>query len=291
MVIKLQNADFSANNIGNIDITTVSEFTLDAISASGNSSMTSEQKSALETFFRTVGAKDNSGVWTKLTKVYIPFLSADLAHAMINYKGNANDVTLSSSVFEMRHRGVASILTENAAANAPVPMIIDSADMSYFFMYAENYPTAQDGNGKAKLFAYNGSSGTNRFFCYSGLSGAGYYQVQRGFVSPSGINTVVFEQGSRSSVNVEKKLLGISASGASCTGLFFDGHFETKTQTGADGAGTDTENRNALMFAEANGNAPLATDASVSVLLIGKALTQAEMTTLKDAFDLLASKF
>lgn len=72
-------------------IETMQQFTLDAIAASGNNSMTDAQKWALNHFFYQIGAINSGNIFTKLKAIYLPVISADLQHTLINYKNNNND--------------------------------------------------------------------------------------------------------------------------------------------------------------------------------------------------------
>ena len=101
MIIVLKGADFSANNIGHIEVTKdLAPFTLAAIEASGNTSLRGEQKSVLNTFFDNLGAFDNTGLWTKIKVLMMPMLSLDLAHSMVDYTDNEVKVVPDSKYYE-----------------------------------------------------------------------------------------------------------------------------------------------------------------------------------------------
>lgn len=291
MVIKLSEADFSAKNIGQVDITVVSEFTQDAILASGNTTMTEQQKSALEKFFIAVGAKNNSGVWAKLNKVYIPFLAGDLAHAMINYKGNANDSTLDATKYVMRNKGVTGLLasTEPNTATNTIPILINGKDFSWFTMLTENYTTKVSA---MNCLSYNGNSNSNRFIMACTYSGAGDLQVLNSYVSPSEAGTAGLTGISLTSADSKGKLLGISINNTEYTSIQKDGTFRVTTNSGISSIGIDTANVNAYLFASATLQ-PIQSDSmAVGMFIIGNQhLTQAEMTTLKTASERLALKF
>jgi hypothetical protein len=78
----------SVNNPDIPIIDTISDFTLAAITASGNNTLSNEQKFAVENFFRTIGATKNTGIWTKLDYVFLPILSTDIEHTLVDYKTN-----------------------------------------------------------------------------------------------------------------------------------------------------------------------------------------------------------
>ncbi len=66
------------------------QFTLDAIAASGNSSMNDEQKWALNHFFYQIGAIDNSGIYPNLTHIFLPMIALNVEKTLMNYKGNTD---------------------------------------------------------------------------------------------------------------------------------------------------------------------------------------------------------
>lgn len=81
---------------------TMQQFTLDAIEASGNLSMSDEQKLALNHFFYQIGAIDNNGIYAKLGGLYLPIICGDaLAYALVDYKGSATkDITQKDVKFQ-----------------------------------------------------------------------------------------------------------------------------------------------------------------------------------------------
>lgn len=67
---------------------TMQQFTLDAIAESGNEGMTDAQKLALNHFFYQIGAIGNSGVYSKLNVISLPFIGGTKEGALTNYKKN-----------------------------------------------------------------------------------------------------------------------------------------------------------------------------------------------------------
>lgn len=124
MILKLSGADFSANNIGQITMPRIlNPFTLAAIELSGNATMTDEQKDELDLFFESVGAFGNvSNLWSKLDKVYLPFICTALANSCVNYKSGTNDATPDSSWLELRDHGIA----RKAGSTKGTSLIVDS---------------------------------------------------------------------------------------------------------------------------------------------------------------------
>lgn len=109
MIIKLTGADFSANNIGKIEIEMkeLSQFTLDAIAASGNDTMTTPQKYALDAFFKTIGAVDNTGIYQKMEFLYLPVIAKGLEGAGYNYRNSALSLNLTSDKWDYIDKGIA----------------------------------------------------------------------------------------------------------------------------------------------------------------------------------------
>ena len=66
-------------------IETMQQFTLNAIAASGNNNMTVAQKLALNHFFYSIGAISNSGIYSKLQVLGLPFIGTSIDTALHNY--------------------------------------------------------------------------------------------------------------------------------------------------------------------------------------------------------------
>ena len=64
------------------------QITLNAIELSGNSTMTDNQKCALNHFYYQLGAAENSSLWQKIQGIIMPFLANDAAHSIADYKSN-----------------------------------------------------------------------------------------------------------------------------------------------------------------------------------------------------------
>lgn len=74
------------------------QFTLDAITASGNETMSDAQKAALNHFFYQIGAIDNNSLWGKVKVLLLPMLCGqNLAKSLVNYKDNTVEATPDSN--------------------------------------------------------------------------------------------------------------------------------------------------------------------------------------------------
>lgn len=78
----------SVNNPNLPILETMQQFTLDAIAAGGNKSMTDAQKWALNHFFYQIGAIDNNGIWSKAGFVILPIIGANKNYHPYDYKNN-----------------------------------------------------------------------------------------------------------------------------------------------------------------------------------------------------------
>jgi hypothetical protein len=104
------------------------QFTLDAITASGNSSMTDAQKWALNHLFYTLGKFDDSenSIWNKISYIFLPIISTSVDHSCIDYVDNVN-------------RGDASYYSE-----------LELVD--------KGLKVAENGSGKYSVFVKNGDT-------------------------------------------------------------------------------------------------------------------------------------
>lgn len=99
---------------------TMQQFTLDAIAASGNSSMTDAQKWALNHFFYQIGAIDNSGIYAKLGGLYLPLIcGGSLANALVDYKGN-NDRDISEKNVKFQSNGLVKLDPSGSVSTANI---------------------------------------------------------------------------------------------------------------------------------------------------------------------------
>lgn len=113
--IIIKKADFSSVSIGHVDIPReLSEDALAWIALSGNSTMTNEQKYALDDFITTLKA---STVYNKIDKMHLPLLASDKTHALVDYKNKKDDaIQALLDVYTFRNHG---ILSETGVANTP----------------------------------------------------------------------------------------------------------------------------------------------------------------------------
>lgn len=80
------------------------QFTLDAIAASGNNDMTDAQKWALNKFFISIGAPDNSSIFAKTKGLFLPMICNDnIVKAMYDYKNSTLYSSNTGVSFDSNH--------------------------------------------------------------------------------------------------------------------------------------------------------------------------------------------
>lgn len=105
----------SSNNPNLPDLETMQQFTLDAIAASGNDSMTDAQKWALNHFFYQIGAISESGVFSKLEILCLPFIGGTKNGALTDFAKELTAGSISGSVTFANGGFVASAANTNIA--------------------------------------------------------------------------------------------------------------------------------------------------------------------------------
>lgn len=93
MILRLNGADFSANNIGKIDI--IREITSDTreLLSKFSREFTDEQMFAVQDF---ISGLKNNGIWSSIGNLYIPVMCGSLSECGYNLKTGEKDVTFGS---------------------------------------------------------------------------------------------------------------------------------------------------------------------------------------------------
>lgn len=110
MILRLNGADFSANNIGKIDI--IREITSDTKKLLSNFSreFTEEQMFAVQDFIN--GLKNNE-IWSSIGNLYIPVMCGSLSECGYNLKTGEKDVTFGSD-YVWSNKGLKLLPTSTA---------------------------------------------------------------------------------------------------------------------------------------------------------------------------------
>ena len=280
MIIVLKGADFSANNIGHIEVTkNLAPFTLAAIEASGNTSLKAEQKSALNTFFDNLGAFDNTGLWTKIKVLMMPMLSLDLAHSMVDYTDNEVKAVPNSKYYEQVQNGLHGIATEvnfvTYACQFESNKTVSSSNYSVVLLGTPN--------NVAVDFGYmNGSLDTLFIGMKTGTGGRNYVIQNHG--------TQILAIRAQNAI-VEKSFGFSSGASATDVNLYSDGVATTGTLSAQPSFAATTDGKIRYSFMRKSNGTALATDGTLKVAIIGDSLTPDELKSLCDYVDIFNDAF
>lgn len=98
MIIKLSNADFSANNIGKINILNdISEDTK-LLLRNFTRTLSNDERYAVDNFISSLKLH---GVWESISNLYMPILAGDLSECGLNIKTLSQDFTPSASYYQI----------------------------------------------------------------------------------------------------------------------------------------------------------------------------------------------
>lgn len=288
MIIVLKDADFSQSNIGKIKLPgQINQFTLDAIEASGNSSMSDAQIEALNDFFAAVGAfGEESQIWSKLDKVYLPMICNTLAKSCVNYVDNAVDATPDSTWLEMRNHGIGRI----AGATKGTTCILDTsyvwnwADKCAFVFNAETMSTA----GNVGVINYAGSKVGTQSVWQTLFLNVNSASIINDFAA----NNVPVVPIQYNLTSLSPSLKGVSVYGE--TGIILDTKGVTPTSSYTVNSNAiplfDSEERNLHIASAPNGGITEGISA-IGAIILGTHLTAEECLALGTAFDALWEAF
>ena len=280
MIIVLKGADFSANNIGHIEVTKdLAPFTLAAIEASGNTSLRGEQKSALNTFFDNLGAFDNTGLWTKIKVLMMPMLSLDLAHSMVDYTDNEVKVVPNSTYYEQVQDGLHGIATEvnyvHTACQFESNKVVSSSNYSVVILGTPNNVYVDLGYlPESKETIFDGM--------VTGAGGRNYRILNHG--------TQILSIGAQEVV-VEKSIGFSSGASATDVNLYSDGVARTGTLSTQPSFAATTDGKLRYSFMNRAAGTSLATDGTLKVAIVGDSLTPDELKSLCDYVDIFNDAF
>lgn len=108
MILRLSGADFSANNIGKIDIVREVTYETKELLANFSKSFTHEQALAVQDF---IGGLKSSGVWAAIGNLYIPIMAGSLSECGFNVKTGENDVTFGEADYVLSDKGIKLVPT------------------------------------------------------------------------------------------------------------------------------------------------------------------------------------
>lgn len=277
MIVTLQGADFSANNIGHVDVPIeISEFTLSAIAASGNNSMTDAQIQALDTFFRNIGAVANTGIFTKMDYIFLPMITLGLANSLMNYKNNTKPLTPASDKYQMLNGGLIGLSA--TASNNPDLIITDNEDfdLANFSLIgmAMGYKTGASAVEAYYAKVYSKTTASNRMSIYSSTNS----QQQKTVYNIYGTGQTYYSKPIKEAVNSSPLPVAVSHSSSTAYSYVRNGAVVSDT-AGASFYAKETGGRRIAVIGNLAGYGNINTYLPVGAILIGKALTDSELLT------------
>lgn len=277
MIITLQGADFSRENIGHITLPIdLDDFTLSAISASGNENMTDLQKSSLNDFFENIGAfGTKSSIFQKLEILMLPIICSDVTFGLVDYKGGGK-IEVSANDWELVSRGIKSKSEVSAKTIASSARTIKNKTIGFYTTQPYDFTSVVNTNG---MLFHNGST-------YSGFR----ITINGTKVSPRHYIT-------------SSKYFGGEIAGTTFQGLIADVFRDSLVQLYA-GDKVVTRNLSEDEIAaystgssgtvRLNSNVGWTTDthgAPIGAMFFGSELTNEEMAVLSDSLDALLAAF
>lgn len=143
MIIVLKGADFSENNLGQVEVDiNPNEYTTAALSAGGRTGLNNNQISSLNNFFNVIGAGEVDSIASKIRYLFMPILAGNVSKALINYK-NENftvEATPSATNWVLSTKGIKGVDTTgtgNIQLTLTEPIIQNNACLIYFQGEAE----------------------------------------------------------------------------------------------------------------------------------------------------------
>lgn len=287
MIVVLEGADFSQNNLGTIEVPYVyNDITLQAIAASGNSGMTDIQKRKLDKFFMNIGAVENNGIFAKIRKLYLPMIAGSKSEAFVNYKSSDFhvDVTLDASMalVDGGIKEVGSSDTQSMLIDSS--FVIDWHDMSTIVAYTDYAAGLNYDSGRAYILAPGNPADQYTAFKYASTSNS-YFRICYNSNDVKVLTSAI--------APASKKAFGISFGSDYGYGIGGNGTVESLENN------LPTDKRTRALYILSWGFGVNTVDPvgshtnahGVPLLIIGKALTQDELTYLKNQLDILMESF
>lgn len=279
MIIKINGADFSQNNLGKVVVTTeIDPFTKAAIAASGNNSLTVTQKVMLNELFLKMGVDGSNNVMSKIHRLYLPIIAGDVSHALINYKDTnfINDKVLDSSHWTLRSNGLVGLDSAQGIELTESNPIMQNNFFELFLRTELVTPFVDDTSIAAVL---RGKTDTNKFL---GL----------GQISLSNNEICSFSGYGAEWGNWDKKADAIKASGVNSASNYNDDlkrgvytHEDAPKTTNVDMNGETSQTLYILGLGASNTTKPY------GVLMFGEALDSQDFLNIANAVDNLYSSF
>lgn len=281
----INGADFSAVKVGNVEVPRVyQQKTLDWIAASGNT-FTDAQKEALDDLVLELMA-NNSALWNKLDRIWLPMIAVDKAHSLYEYKNEVNSYesmnatnqgTFNNSV-GFGNLGIYP--TGTSSTKAPIidsSLSIDTKNVSMFTLNTQAYPDVSASLIRTSVGTNNGSNDPGgvcvsfKQSLPSGIMKIGYPNSSGGLAQSTGVEQI-------------PSLRGTISDNSSRRALFFE---DIKTI----GSALETSNTiaNIVILSSSNIYMPSGDKTPMGAAIIGKAVTDNEALSLQEKVNALLS--
>ena len=290
MIVVLKDADFSANNIEKVNVDAINEFTLAAITASGNDTMTDNQISALNAFFKTIGAwsTEENTIFSRMNVIYLPIIAKDVAHSMINYVDNTIpktsggvDVTPGGTAVIRSHGLVATDFTTNS--NSAKITRAWAGECSILWLRTEKFSSLSATNQNYSAWVREQPS--NKVLC-------GVYETNIPGSSASTLSLAGISGLSYKATSYDADIIaaqGFSIREDNDAYLIYNG--VATTETGVTFSNAITPVEGSWFETKGFGVNKINDAASIGVVMFGKALTNAEMDSVAAAINGLRDAF
>lgn len=281
----INGADFSAVKVGNVEVPRVyQQKTLDWIAASGNT-FTDAQKEALDDLVLELMA-NNSALWNKLDRIWLPMIAVDKAHSLYEYKNEVNSYesmnATSQGTFNnsVGFGNLGIYPTATSSTKAPIidsSLSIDTKNVSMFTLNAQAYPDVSTAVIRTSIGTNNLSTDPGgvcvsfKQSLSSGIMKIGYPNSNDDLVRTTGVEQI-------------PSLRGTISDNSSRRALFFEG---IKTI----GSALETSNTiaNIVILSGSNLYMPSGDKTPMGAAIIGKAVTDNEALSLQEKVNALLS--
>lgn len=157
MIIVLNGADFSANNIGKVEIAVKISERTKAICAAYGKSFTTSQQVALQNLIDWL---DDEGILSEMDALYLPCMASSLDKVLVNAAKAPYDVDFvpSSDYFALRSKGLYQFLSGAGSDSLKMECTKPANDSHILFYNTEEYNT---GALSPSIYGENGDVNLN----------------------------------------------------------------------------------------------------------------------------------
>lgn len=278
----IKGADFSSVAIGHVDIPKeISEEAKKWITASGNSTMSSEQKMAVDEFINAT-----SELKGKIYKMYIPMIANNISNSLVNYVTLTNDTPEGfGDCVEYSDGGIKSKCSSSVIKRITMDEQVASNNLSIFVCHTKDIEPIQSGSIIFPIVGF-GTTTTGRAIYYA-IQTASVFKPMFDINNKIAGNTA-YHTADNSAKRLSRGVRGVIAGETSYTSLCNDGNF--KTMSYPDGITHKSYDTLSVMTSP-NMAAFSSNSTPYGMVVIGKQMTNEEANILKMATESLMNAF